>query len=342
MSLNNNRTDLPVLILHNVDRTWTPAEVDDAVRRAVEIGSALRELGHPVTDVPVYDADLQTLLRDYDPDKYIVFNWCEALPGIPNSEALVAQILTELNFTKTGSPSTVLALSWNKPHVKRMLDQWCIPTPSWRVYESPEPNGWMWFPAIVKPAREHCSLGLTTASVVLTSGELIERIKYVLERFRQPALVEEFIDGREFSVTILGNSTPKTLPPAEMDYSAFEDVRERLCTFDSKFAPGSRHYEEIQVRLPVKLKEVEHERLTRIALAAYRMLCCRDYARIDIRLDKDLFNVLDINPNPDISPENSMAQAAELAGYSYGALISRLVNLAALRHPIFGRQMEVK
>ncbi len=342
MSPNNNRTDLPVLILHNVDHAWEPKDIDEALHRAAEIESALRELGHPVANVPVCDANLRARLRDYDPDKYIVFNWCEGLPGIPNSEALVARILTELNFTKTGSPSKVLALCWDKPKVKRMLDQWGIPTPSWRVYESPEPNGWMWFPAIVKPSREHCSLGLTTASVVLTPDELCERIAYVLERFRQPALVEEFIDGREFSITILGNGAPKTLPPAEMDYSAFEDVRERLCTFDSKFSPGSRHYEQIQVRVPVKLKEVEHERLERIALAAYRMLHCLDYARMDIRLANDLFNVLDITPNPAISPENSMAQAAELAGYSYGALISRLVNLAAFRHPVFGQKMEVR
>jgi len=177
-----------------------------------------------------------------------------------------------------------------------------------------------------------------TTSVVLTPDELSERIRYILEKFNQPALVEDFIDGREFSVSIWGNGAPRVLPPAEMDFSALKDVRDRLCTFDSKFRPGSRDYEQIQVRLPARLKEIEYERLKRTVLAVYRKFGCRDYARVDVRLQDDLFNVLDLNPNPDISPKNSMVQAAELTGYSYGEMVSYLVNLAALRHPIFGGQ----
>jgi len=130
MSVVNSRTDLPVLILHNVDPAWAPPDIEDALEGVAELESTLRQIGHPVTNVPVNDANLYIRLRDFDPNKHIVFNWCEALPGIPNSEALVAHTLTELNFTYTGSTSAALALGWDKPNVKRLLDQWGIPTPS--------------------------------------------------------------------------------------------------------------------------------------------------------------------------------------------------------------------
>jgi D-alanine-D-alanine ligase len=159
----------------------------------------------------------------------------------------------------------------------------------------------------------------------------------VLDVFQQPALVEDFIDGREFHVTVWGNGEVEVLPPAEMDFSAFGDVHDRLCTFDSKFCPGSLHYERIQLRLPAPLSEDERRRLERVARAAYRTLGCRDYGRLDIRLRDGIFYVLDVNPNPDISAETSTVYAAAEAGYSYGAMASYLINLAAMRHPVFGR-----
>jgi len=118
-----------------------------------------------------------------------------------------------------------------------------------------------------------------------------------------------------------------------MDFSAFQDVQDRLCTFDSKFKPGSRHYDQIRLNLPALLSDEEVETLERVAQAAYRVMGCRDYARLDIRLRDGVFYVLDVNPNPDISSDTSMACAAESAGYSYGAMLSKMVNLAAHRHP---------
>ena len=125
------------------------------------------------------------------------------------------------------------------------------------------------------------------------------------------------------------------LPPAEMDFAAFSDVRDRLCTFASKFDPQSRHYQNIHLRLPAVLTPAEYARLEKTAIAAYRALDCRDYARLDIRLRDGIFYVLDINPNADLSSDSSTACAAEVAGYSFGAMGSHLVNLAALRHPVF-------
>lgn len=294
---------------------------------------AIRAEGHPVTNVPVYDSNLVSRLKEYHPDRYIVLNWCEEIPGIPFSEAMVAETLESLGFVYTGSDARVLALSWDKGRVKRSLRDSGVPTPAWRLYHDLETDGWNTFPAIVKPAGEHASLGVSREAVALNPEKLRARIAYVLETFRQPALVEDFIDGREFHVSLWGNHSVEMLPPAEMDFSAFKDVQDRLCTFDSKFKPGSRHYDQIQLRLPALLGEEEVSALEQVAQAAYRVVGCRDYARLDIRLREGVFYVLDVNPNPDISSDTSLACAAEVAGYSYGAMLSKMIHLAADRHP---------
>ncbi len=333
----DRRTDLPVLLIHNLDDAWEPADLEKALDEVDALESAIRKEGHPVINVPVFGADLEQLLRHYDPDEHIVFNGCEGLAGIPYSEALVAESLESLKFTYTGSTPDGLATGWDKAKVKRLLRSAGVPSPSWKVFDSPQPDGWRTFPAIVKPAREHSSLGVTRDAVALSPEKLHSRIAYVLEEFRQPAIVEDFIDGREFHVSIWGNHQLEMLPPAEMDFSAFKDVQDRLCTFDSKFSPGSRAYEQICVRIPASLTKAEYEALERTALRAYRVIGCRDYARLDIRVRNGVFYVLDVNPNPDISSDTSMAFAAELAGYSYGAMLSQMVNIAAHRHPVFHR-----
>ncbi|MEI6126494.1 MAG: hypothetical protein WCQ99_08075 [Pseudomonadota bacterium] len=336
MAGSETRTDLPVLVLHNVDYTWEPADIEMALHEVNILEAAIRAQGHPVTNVAVIDTDLEGCLQKYDPDEHIVLNWCEGLPGMPRSEDLVAHTLESMNFVYTGSPPDVLRNSWDKTKVKHLLEDHNVPTPCWQIYTAAEPENWTCYPAIVKPALEHCSRGVTTDSVVMNAGELSRRVAYVIDTFSQPALVEDFIDGREFHITLWGNGTLQMLPPAEMDFRAFSYVRDRLCTFDSKFHPGSMHYNNIELLLPASLSETEYALLDTTAKEAYNVLGCRDYARVDIRLRDGIFYILDINPNPDISFETSMVCAAERAGYSYGAMLSRLVNLAALRHPVFG------
>ncbi len=331
-----NYSTYPVLLLHNLDPAWGAADIEEALRQAAELEGALRAQGHAVTTLAVDHVDLMSVLQHYDPRDYVVFNWCEELPGVIHGDVRVAQILEDLGYAYTGSTPATLALSWDKPQVKRLLRRHGVPTPPWKVYEAPQPDGWGCFPAIVKPAREHCSLGVSGEAVVLDAGELERRIAYVIERFGQAALVEDFVDGREFHVSLWGNGVVRMLPPAEMDFSALSDVHDRLCTFDSKFTPGSRLYEQIQLRVPAPLQPTEQEELERVAQAAYRALGCRDYARLDIRQRDGTFYVLDVNPNPDISTETSTAYAAQAAGYPYAGMVGRLVELAAERHPTFG------
>jgi len=336
METKARKTDLPVVIVHNVDPSWESPDIASALEAVETMAASLRREGHPVVCVPVENSDLAGILQPFDPRQHIVLNWCEELPGISRSDAVAARLLEDLRFTYTGSPPEVLAFSWDKAAVKALLDETSIATPRWQVFQCRDTRGWNCFPAIVKPAFEHCSSGIDAESVVLNPEELKERIAYVQDVFKQPALVEDFIDGREFHVTIWGNGTIEMLPPAEMDFSAFDNLRDRLCSFDSKFTPGSPHYEKIELRIPAELHDHEKHLLKQTAVRAYKVTGCRDYARIDLRLRDGIFYVLDMNPNADISPDTSLVYAAEAIGLTYGILGSRLVNLAARRHPIFG------
>jgi D-alanine-D-alanine ligase len=335
MPLRRAAAGLPVLLIYNLDPAWTPHERDEVLKETNRLGTAMGEFGHPVEIVPIVDGDLAAGLEAFHPNDLIVLNWCESLPGISRSEALVAEILQSLGFTFTGAAARSLALSQDKRSVKALLERHDIPTPTWQVHENATVDGWECFPAIVKPLYEHCSIGITTDAVVLTQNELQQRVCYVLDTFQQPALVESFVDGREFRVSLWGDSLIEPLPVAEMDFSAFPDVRHRLCTYESKFDSDSLHYKNIETLLPAPLPEDACRRLCETAASAYSALGCRDYGRIDIRLQDGVFYVLDVNPNPDISADASMACAAELAGFSYGAFGSYLVALAACRHPRF-------
>lgn len=325
-----------VLVLYNLDPSWKSVEKEEVIAVTSELGRAMSDLGYLVTLVAWSRVDLPTCLSSCEPTSHLVFNWCESVPGLPHSESLVARNLEELGFTFTGAGSAALKLAKEKHRVKAILNRCNIPTPQWRLFHRAAAEGWDRFPAIVKPVHEHCSEGITPDSVVMTEEELEQRISFVLEEYLQPALVEDFIDGREFHVSLWGNGHIELLPPAEMDFSLFSDIRDRLCTYDSKCVPGSAHYQGIKTLLPAPLSQEELQTLEKVCQAAYAAAGCRDYGRIDIRLRDGQFHVLDVNPNADISPDASLACAAELSGYSYGETGSRIVRLALRRHPVWG------
>jgi len=331
MNIGDRRTDLPVLLLHNIDPKWRKRDRSYAHDCAVKLLQGLTEEGHPVDSIVVDRPFLESLLEGQDPERLVVFNWCEELPGVPRSEALVAYTLERLGYLFTGAPGDVLATSWEKPRVKRLLERQRIETPPWRVFAAPDVEGWEHYPAIVKLAYEHCSLGVGTDAVVLSPEQLRERISQCLDKYGEPVLVEEFIDGREFHVTVWGDGRLRMLPPVEMTFDTFDDPRERVCTFDSKFTPASRHFQEIQFEVEARLSAEELALLERAATGAFRAVGCRDYARIDVRVRGGVFYVLDVNPNADLTPETTTVTSAEAAGYSYGALASQIVNFAARR-----------
>jgi D-alanine-D-alanine ligase len=335
MDFNNFWKDLSVLLLYNLDPSWSQQDIQECHAAASLLTNSLVDAGHHVQEVCVQSAELETALEGFNPDEHLIFNWCEELPGIPRSEHMVAQALERMGFTFTGSGSQTLALGQDKPRVKRLLHKRQIPTPTWQVYSTTRKINWTRFPAIVKLAFEHCSYGITRESVVQSTSELARRVQFVVNEMHQPALVEEFIDGREFHVGVIGNGNLSVLPPAEIDYSSFDDIHDRLCTYESNYDPTSLAYQLTLPKLPVILTKGQLRTLEEIVIAAYRAIDCRDYARMDIRLRDGVFYLLDVNPNPDISSDNSLTLGAGLVGYSYGQFGSLLVNLAAQRHPRF-------
>ncbi len=342
MHFRHCRTDLPVVLIYDVDPSWPLQDVTVREDSARQLAQALADVGHPVEKLSIQSADLQTALQDICPDEYLILNWCEEFPGVPHSESQVAQTLERMGFTFTGTDSRAISLSENKSQVKHLLQERGIPTPAWQVFDSPHNVRWDHFPAIVKAAFSHCSYGITRESVVLSTTELVQRIQYVLDTLHQPALVENFIDSREFHVGVIGNGQLHVLPPGEIDYSSFSDIHDRLCTYESNVDPTSLAFKLTAPRMQVELPKEQMKQLEQIVIAAYRTTGCRDYARMDVRLQDGIFYMLDVNPNPDISADTSFALGAELVGISYGMLGSLFVNLAAQRHPIFGSSCQEK
>ena len=330
---------IPVVLLYNINPEWTQKEQEEVIRQSTELGNALQETGYPVSTVCIQNDDIASALRDFAPDQYIIFNWCEDIPGVEHGEWLVARKLEELGYTFTGAASAALALAYDKQKVKNLLDQAAIPTPAWRIFKAPDGQDWNIFPAIVKPQNEHCSAGITPESVVMNQEDLKKRISFILAQYSQPALVEDFIDGREFHVAVWGNEKISVLPAAEMDFASFGNIGDRLCSYEAKFIPGSQHYEEIKTLLPAPLSLEENTAMEKVCVDAYRVTGCRDYARMDIRLRDNIFYVLDVNPNADISSDASMACAAETDGITYAQMGSRIVQMAVRRHPVLGRNL---
>jgi D-alanine-D-alanine ligase len=333
MDFNTPWTEIPVLLLYNINPTWSQQDIQECLAASHELSGGLISSGHPVQEVCLQSAELENVLRNFNPENFLIFNWCEELPGISRSEARVAQILENLGYTFTGASSRTLAIGQEKPRVKRLLHRYQVPSPVWQVYTSSQKIHWDRFPAIVKLAYEHSSYGITRESVVQSKEELDKRVCYVNNELGQPALVEEFIDGREFHVGVIGNDDARVLPPAEIDYSFFQDIHDRLCTYESNFDKTSLAYQHTIPKIPARLTKDQLSRVEALALSAYRAIDCRDYARMDLRLRDGTFYLLDVNPNPDISADTSLVKGAEQVGLSYGKLGSLLVSLAAQRHP---------
>jgi len=188
------------------------------------LSESLKEEGLETYIEELADSDLESILDRYNPADTIVFNLCETLPGIPYSESKVVEIIESKGFTYTGNIPEVIDLSYDKLRVKELLSSLGIRVPYGAVLTPEEAEGWNLFPAIVKPSREHCSLTITEKSVVYDIPSLKEQIRIVNNRLNQPAMVEDFIDGRELHVSVWNNDIPEVLPPAEMDFSAFREA----------------------------------------------------------------------------------------------------------------------
>lgn len=264
----------------------------------------------------------------------LIFNLCEEFRGQSRLEMNVAALLELLNIPFSGSSSLVLGLSQDKGKTKSILAHHRVPTPAYVVWPPGEPPSvvHLKFPLIVKPLKEDASLGIDNDALVKNSASLLRQAEKIHHSLHQPALVEEYIEGRELNVSILGNEVPQILPISEIDFSTLPPALPRICGYDAKWVETTPEFTHTVPLCPAPLPSKVGKRVREVALLSYRLMDCRDYARVDIRLSPDgIPYVLEVNANPDISPDAGMPRSAAAAGLSYSQLIGRIAELAFSR-----------
>ncbi|MFP4309797.1 MAG: hypothetical protein ACLFRG_21780 [Desulfococcaceae bacterium] len=326
-------TPLRVLVAHNRPAGSGPDRISEAgVEAAADAArSALETLGYDVVSLAL-ETPAQALetLAAYRPDA--VVNLCEGLAGDARHEMHVAALWELAGIPYTGSPPLALGISRDKATVKRLLESAGIATPEWALCETVPNAAPVPFPAIVKPVREDASLGIGSASVVGDLSALRRAVADLLERYRQPALVERFIPGREFNAAILGNDPPRLLPLAEIDFSGLPPDAPAIVGYEAKWLPGHPLYRGTPAVCPASVTPELTARITEAALGAWALTGGRDYGRVDLRVAPDgrVF-VLEVNLNPDTSPDAGFARAAAAAGISYPNFFRDLVRWARER-----------
>ena len=303
-----------------------------------QLSDALSRIGHQVEPIEVDKRvePLVTALGRAQPD--LVVNIAESFAGKSALESNVAALLNLMGLRYTGSSPSGLMLAGDKILAKKMLAFHGIRTPRFAtVYRGA--LDWaenLHFPVIVKPPQEDASVGLTSASVVHELKELLEQMHAMQSEFSQPVLVEEFVDGREFYVGVLGNVNATALPVIEMDFSKFPADRPRMASWDAKWGDdsgGGAEFEGTSSIFPEQLPEDLLERLNAAAVDAFHALRMRDYGRIDLRVnDAGEAFVIEVNPNCYLERESEFARAAARGGLEYDALVERIIELAMARY----------
>ncbi len=328
---------------------WTPerhaAEMSAEISRArdvepemeYQVANALERSGHAVLLIGVNDdlREMSSLLGTWKPD--LVFNATEAFQENSHLDYLVPALLEAEGYRYTGAPPLALLVTRNKAMSKKILAYHGIHVPmfkSYRVGEQVPKEVSMRFPLIVKPLQADASEGIAQASIVHDVSALADRVHFVHQKFFQPAIAEEYIEGRELYVTMIGNAaTVEMLPVVEM---VFDDAgsrpEDRIATQSAKWDLKYRARRGIKNVFARRMSKVAKSRLVTCCTTAYRALWLRDYARLDVRLtaENEVW-FMEANANPFLSYGHDSAEAAHKAGLRYDAFIQRIVDEAMAR-----------
>jgi D-alanine-D-alanine ligase len=296
--------------------------------------NALREMGYPVSVLAVGADPGEIVSRVRATRPGLVFNLTEEFRGMRHYDQHVAAVLELMGVPFTGSGSIGLVLTRDKGLCKQLLSHHRVHVPAFAVFAPGHairvPAG-LSYPLVVKPACEDGSDGIALASLVRDEKALTERVRLVHERWRQAAVAEAFIPGRELYVGVLGNRRLCVLPPREIVFGTAEQGGPVLATGRVKFDKAYRENWDIRFEFAA-LDAALRSRLERICTRAYRILRVRDYGRIDLRIRPDgRIVILEVNANPDLAYGDELAEAAERAGIAYEALIRRIVRSATRR-----------
>jgi D-alanine-D-alanine ligase len=329
-----------VTMLHSADALEPP--VDPVLD---QVASTLETLGHAVTRVAVAD-DITPVIAELQRARpELVFNLTESFNGVSSLDSNLAALLNLLGLRYTGSSPSALMLSGDKSLTKKVLSFHEIRTPEFAtVFRGAlDHAGDIQFPLIVKPPQEDASIGITNKSIVHDLKELLGTIDALQTEFGTHVLLEQFIEGREFYVGVIGNMTPRALPIMEMDFSGLPSGSPKIASWEAKWgadgsgegagAEASAEFAGTKSVFPTDLDEALADRIQRTAVSAYEALRLRDYARIDMRVKAsgEIF-VIEVNPNCYLERNAEFARSAEQDGTNYHALIANIVELASARY----------
>lgn len=312
----------------NQDFTKHIESVDEA---EFDVARALIARGHEVRCLGFRD-DLDQLVAGLKAQPCdMVFNLSERFRGKSALDYTVVAILEMLGIPFTGASTEGLILARDKALTKKVLAYHGILIPHFMVCPIGQPiqrPSDLRFPLIVKPQDEDASVGIAQSSVVRDDDALNSRIQFIHEKIETDAIVEEFIEGRELYVGVIGNERPKALPPIEMVFKNEPNVEGRIATYKAKWSLKYRESRGIENMVAQDLSKSLIQRLSDVAVRTYRAAGLRDYGRIDVRLAHDeAIYVVEANPNPYLADGEDLAWAAEVAGYPYQDLIEKLAEM---------------
>jgi D-alanine-D-alanine ligase len=306
------------------------SQIDD-FRTEYDVRDALRRLRHEVRVVGVGDhlTELRETIDSWRP--HLVFNLLDEFSGIISYDHYVVAYLEMTRQRYTGCNPRGMMLSRDKVLTKRVLATHRVATPSFRLFpfgrQFREPRG-LAFPLFVKSATEDASLGISQASLVEDMKSLRERVEFIHEEVESDALVEQYIDGREIYVGVLGNSRLTTLPPWEVDFGTLPENQARVATRKVKWDRKYQAKHGIVTAKADNLSDEQRAELARLAKRTYRALYMSGFARMDFRLRSDgTIFLLEANANPNLSKGEDLADSAGAVGIGYTALIARIVQL---------------
>lgn len=294
----------------------------------------LSKTGLEAYPLNIFD-DINILIKDINKNKPdVIFNFMELYKENSRLEMNIVGMLELLGVPYTGAPPMALANCQSKVLAKRILNSHYISTARFILIkkQAKRYNHKLNYPLIIKPAYEDASVGIENSSIVQDAKNLHERVDYILTVFQQPALVEEFIDGRELNVAVLGDKEPVALPISEIDFSEMPDHLYNIVSYQAKWDPNHESYHKTIPSCPAKLPKRIEKKAKEIAVDAFKIMGCRDYARIDMRLSRDnKLYVLEVNPNPDLTESAGFMRSAEAAGYNYVKTLKKIIGFARKR-----------
>jgi D-alanine-D-alanine ligase len=308
-----------------------PSE-ESVEQTAKEVLTTVTELGYSAFIISLQKSFMNFLQRLKTLNADVVINLCEAFLGHPQLEANVAAAFELLGLPFTGNDSRTLALCLNKFKTKAVLKSSGLPTAPAVLVEAPDQRIDLPLPLIVKPNTEDASLGIHPDSVVRDEDALRRQIARILEVFEEPVLVEQFVEGREFNVAVLDADKPEALPVSEIDFTKLPEGQPTICSYEAKWHTEDILFQATPPVCPAPIEDGLRDKLQELAVKAFLACECRDYARVDFRVDKKGRPfILEVNPNPDISLNAGYVRGLTASGIEYKDFWGRLIEKARIR-----------